>query len=112
MAETQRFILVGEADAHVSPDPFQGICGCVTACSAQLGHHVGGGLEVGLDRRFGVAGDDHHMVDAGTRALIDDQLQSWGVDDREQLLGHGLGGREEPRTLTRCRDDRRVNPHG
>ena len=36
------------------------------------------------------------MVDAGAERLVDDQLQHRRVADRQQLLGHRLGRRQEP----------------
>jgi hypothetical protein len=40
------------------------------------------------------------MLDAGLARLIDHMLNQRAVDNRKHLLGHRLGGREEPRAET------------
>ena len=52
-------------------------------------------VEEVLDGGLVAAGDHQHLGQARPGGLLDDVLQRRAVDDRQQLLGHGLGGREE-----------------
>ena len=52
-----------------------------------------GAVEEVLDGRLVAAGDHQHLGQPGPGGLLDDVLQRRPVDDRQQLLGHGLGGR-------------------
>ena len=54
-----------------------------------------GAVEEVLDRGLVAAGDHQHLGQAGAGGLLDDVLQRRAVDDRQQLLGHGLGGGQE-----------------
>ena len=47
--------------------------------------------EVRDDAVLAFGGDDHQTFGAGLGGLGGDQLDAGGVDDRQQLLGHGLG---------------------
>ncbi len=55
-----------------------------------------GRVEVILDRVLPAAGDDHDPLDPGVPRLLDDVLDQGPVDERQHLLGLGLGGRQEP----------------
>ena len=46
--------------------------------------------------RLVAAGDEDEMLDAGFARLVDRVLDQRPVDDRQHLLGHRLGGRQEP----------------
>ena len=52
-------------------------------------------VEMVLDDALVAAGDEDEMLDAGLARLIDRVLDQRPVDDRQHLLGHGLGGRQE-----------------
>ena len=62
-----------------------------------------------LDRRFGAAGDEDELLDAGRLRLLDRILDQRLVDDRQHLLGHGLGGRQEARAEAADREYRLAN---
>src|SRR5262249_58094852 len=49
-----------------------------------------------LDDSLVAAGDEDEMLDAGLARLVDHMLNQRPVDHRQQLLRHGLGGRQEP----------------
>ena len=53
-------------------------------------------IEMVFDDGLVAAGDEDEMFDAGLASLIDDVLDQRPVDHRQHLLGHGLGGRQEP----------------
>ena len=54
-------------------------------------------VEMVLDGALVAAGDEDEMLDAGGLGLVDHVLDHGAVDDRQHLLGHRLGGRQEPR---------------
>ena len=53
-------------------------------------------VEMILDDALVAPGDEYEMLDAGLARLVDDVLDQRPVDDRQHLLRHGLGGRQEP----------------
>ena len=53
-------------------------------------------VEMVLDDRLVAAGDEDEMLDARLARLIDHVLDQRPIDDRQHLLRHGLGGRQEP----------------
>src|SRR6516165_3204808 len=53
-------------------------------------------VEMVLDDRLVAAGDEDEMLDARLARLIDHVLDQPPIDDRQHLLRHGLGGRQEP----------------
>ncbi len=71
----------------------------------QGGLELGVPVEVVLDGGLVAAGDHQHLGQPGPGGLLDDVLQRRPVDHRQQLLGHGLGGREEPGAHPRDGDD-------
>ena len=50
-------------------------------------------VEVIFDRPLLAAGDDDDLLDAGRDRLLDGVLDDRFVNEREHLLGQGLGGR-------------------
>ena len=62
-------------------------------------------VEVVLDRVLVPPGHEQHVVQPGRDGLLDDVLDGRLVDDRQHLLGSGLGRRQEPGAETRDRDD-------
>ena len=57
--------------------------------------------EVRDDAVLALGGDDDQPFGAGLGRLGGDQLDAGRVDDRQQLLGHRLGGGQKPRSQTR-----------
>ena len=64
---------------------------------------LGGAIEVVLDRRLAARGDEDDLLDARRHALLDDDLDAGHVDQRQHLLRHRLGRRQEPRSKSRHR---------
>jgi len=54
-------------------------------------------IKVVLDGRLAAAGDDQNIIDAAGDGLFNDKLQHRRIDDRQHLLGHRLGRRQEAR---------------
>jgi hypothetical protein len=69
-------------------------------------------VEEVLDRGLVAAGDHEHLAQVGARGLLDDVLQRRAVDHRQQLLGHGLGRRQEAGAQPGHRDDRLAGRSG
>ena len=61
-------------------------------------------VEVVLQGALVAAGDHQDVVEAGRDGLLDDVLDRRLVDDRQHLLGSGLGGGQEPGAEA-CRGD-------
>ena len=57
-------------------------------------------VEMVLDHALVAPGDEDEMLDAGLARLVDDMLDQRPVDDRQHLLRHGFGGRQEARSET------------
>ena len=53
-------------------------------------------VEMVLDRRLAAAGDEDEFLDSRFAGLLDGILDQRLVDDRQHLLGHRLGRRQEP----------------
>jgi hypothetical protein len=66
---------------------------------------LGLAVEEVLDRGLVAAGHHEHLAESGAGGLLHDVLQRGPVDHRQQLLGHGLGGREEAGAHARDGDD-------
>jgi hypothetical protein len=62
-------------------------------------------VEVVLDGGLVAAGDHEHLGQARPRGLLDDVLEGRSVDDRQQLLGNGLGRGQEARAHPGDGDD-------
>ena len=81
--------------------PAGGRSRCSSARAADLAAHLEGVFELELpvemvfDDALVAAGDEDEMLDAGFPRLVDRILDQRPVDDRQHLLGHGLGGRQE-----------------
>jgi hypothetical protein len=54
-----------------------------------------GAVEEVLDGALVAAGDHQDLGQPGARGLLDDVLEGRPVDDRQQFLGHRLGGGQE-----------------
>mgnify|MGYP003345338993 CR=1 FL=1 len=64
----------------------------------ELEHQV----EMILDDALVPPRDEDEVLDAGFLCLVDDVLDQRAVDDRQHLLGHGLGGGKEARAEARA----------
>ena len=62
-------------------------------------------VEMVLDHALVSPGHEDEMLDAGLPGLIDHVLDQRPVDDRQHLLRHGLGRRQETRAKTGDRED-------
>ena len=62
-------------------------------------------IEMVLDDALVAAGDEDEMLDAGLARLVDHVLDQRPVDDRQHLLGHRLGGGQEPGAEAGDRED-------
>jgi hypothetical protein len=71
----------------------------------QRGLQLGDAVEEVLDGRLVPAGHHEHLGQPGPGGLLDDVLERRPIDDREQLLGHGFGRRQEARTHPGNGDD-------
>jgi hypothetical protein len=63
-------------------------------------------VEMILDHGLVAAGHEDEMLDAGFARLVDHVLDQRAVDNRQHLLRHGLGGRQEPGAQTGNRENR------
>jgi hypothetical protein len=66
------------------------------AAIVQVVLELEGGVEVVLDRPLVASGDDDDLRQAGGDRLLDHVLDRRLVDQRQHLLGLGLGGGQEP----------------
>src|SRR5262249_37836006 len=66
-------------------------------------------VEMVLDHALVAAGHENEMLDPGFSRFVDDMLNDGAVNDREHLLGHGLGGGQEAGTEARNRENRLAN---
>ena len=95
--------------------PACGSSRCSSASSSDLPAHREGMLELELlvemvlDDALVAPGDEDEMLDPGLAGLVDGVLDQRPVDDRQHLLGHGLGGRQEAGAETRNRKYRGSN---
>ena len=64
-----------------------------------------GPVEVILEAALAPTGDHQDVGDPGADRLLDHVLDGRLVDERQHLLGLGLGGRQEPGAQAGCRDD-------
>ena len=62
-----------------------------------------------LDDALVAAGDEDEMLDAGFARFVHDVLDHRPVDDRQHLLRHGLGGRQEAGPEASNREDGLAN---
>ena len=101
MAEAERGLLAGEAGGAGARQllPQKLGAGRLVA-GAQRVLELVVDVEVILDHRLAAAGDEDEVLDARLLGLVDAMLQHRRVDDGEHLLGHALGGRQEPRAET------------
>ena len=111
VAEAERLGLVDEPDVE-SVEVLEPLGQFVLAGLVERRQQVGGRLEELLDRVLARVVDDDHRLDPGADRLFDDELESRDVDQGQQLLGNHLGERQEPRTESRCGDDRLAYTHG
>ena len=68
-----------------------------------------GGIEVILDHSLVTTCDEDEMLDSGFPRFIHHVLKDRSVDDRQHLLGDGLGRRQEPGAKARDGQDGLAN---
>ncbi len=96
VAEAERRLLAGEARrAGRRQVGHQGRVGAVLAAALQRVLEFVGRIEMVLDDALVAAGDEDEMLDARLARLVDDVLQDGTIDDRQHLLGDGLGRRQK-----------------
>ena len=83
----------------------------VLAAGLEQRLELGRAVEVVLDRALAAGGDDEDVGEAGAHGFLDHELDRGRVDERQHLLGHGLGRRQEPGAEPGCRDDRLPDLH-
>ena len=110
VSEATWFVLMHERDLDVGAVPTQAVGQRRSTLSNQGLLHVGSSCEITLDRRLGATRDDHDAIDTGPDGLVDDELQCWLLEDRQELLGHGLGGRQHAGSLSGGGYHRRADP--
>ena len=95
VAEPQRLLLPHRDHVgHLGDGPHLGPQGLL-AGAPEVGLQLGRDVEVVHDRVLAAGADQDHLVHAGRHRLLDDVLDRRAIDDGQELLGHGLGGREE-----------------
>ena len=105
MAQALGIVLVGEGHGQ-GAGCVHGIGLGILAVVAQVGLKVGVRREIMLDLGFLTGVDDHGPVDAGgLEGLLHDILDDRLVENGQELLGHGLGGRQKAGTEARSGDD-------
>ena len=113
MAQAQRFGLGHEHRTHALgqhvADHFQLF---LLAGALELLLQLVSLVEIVRDRVLVAVGDEHQGVAPGLDRLIDGVLDQRAIDDRQHLLGNGLGGRQEARTETCDRKNRLANASG
>ena len=62
-------------------------------------------VEIVDQARLAAAGDEDHLLDPRLAGFVDRILDQRPVDDRQHLLGHGLGRGEQPGAEPRDRED-------
>jgi len=82
------------------------------AASLEQRVQLGRPIEVILDRLLAPSRDDQDVGEPGADRLLDDELDRRRVDQRQHLLGHGLGGRQEPGAEAGGGDDGLAHLHG
>ena len=112
VAEATGMVLVDDRRPPVRADAADPLGELATALRLERLDHFGTVLEVRLDAGLRLARHDDDVVDAGAERLVDDDLQQRGVADRQQLLRHRLGGRQEPGSHPGRGNDSTTNSHG
>ena len=106
VAEAERRLLAGEAHLagrrQVAGELLERR---LAAALAQRRLELDLDVEMVLDDRLVAAGDQDEMLDAGLARLVDDILDQRPVDDRQHLLRHRLGRRQEAGAEAGDRED-------
>src|SRR6266496_2765153 len=68
-------------------------------------------VEVALDSGLGGVGNHDDLVKPGCKRFFYDVVDDGMIDQREHLLGDGLGGREKPCAVARGEDDGLADVH-
>ena len=109
-AQAQRLLL-----AHISDGTggeigrLDGLQGVEFAARLQGRFELEGVIEVIFDRGLAAPGDENQLLDAAVEGLLHRMLDHRAVNDRQHLLGHGLGRRQKARPQAGDRQDRFAN---
>ena len=112
MSKTLRVVLIRDGDAHVGSNSLQAICHVVATLLAQLRHHLWLWRHVGLKSSLHTTRHQHDVVAPRPDGLVNNQLQRRNIKDGQQLFGHRLGDRVEPRAKSSSRNDGSASSHG
>ena len=110
VAQPQRLLL-----AHISDGTggeigrLDGLQGVEFAARLQGRFELEGVIEVIFDRGLAAPGDENQLLDATVESLLYRMLDHRAVEDRQHLLGHGLGRRQKARPQAGDRQDRFAN---
>ena len=113
MAEAERRLLAGEARLAGRRQLAQKLLELLgLAAFGQRALELELAVEMVLDDALVAAGDEDEMLDAGRARLVDHMLDHRPVDDRQHLLGHGLGGGQKAGAEARYRKYGLANASG
>ena len=105
MAEALRLLLADVADVGEVGEPDDFVVHRLLAAGEQAFLKLRRAVEMILKQFLAAVRDDENVRDAGAHRLLHDVLNRGLVDDREHLLGHGLGSGQYARAEACGRDN-------
>ena len=101
VAQAERLLLAGEAGrARLGQIVAQHVERGLLLALEERDFQLELAVEMILDDALVASGDEDEMLDASLTGLVDHDLDERPVDHRQHLLGHSLGGGQEPGTET------------
>ena len=105
MAQSLHFILTGEGKRVVVDQiPDRGKQAFL-AGTGNLVLKLVTDIKMIFDGAFAAAGDKAEFMNAGICGFLHPVLHQWLVNDRQNFLGHGLGGRKETGAVSGNREE-------